>query len=188
MRGLVFVFASVGMLAACSSAPTYPPITFTDRPAWRIDAPAITVEDDYASPMRTPNVEQEMPVRPADLIHAWVRDRLRAAGTGGTMKVAIRQASVIADPAPKRPQSESRELRKGSALRGEMDVDLVFTRAGGQPEITNVQVTRTTTTTKDLSGKDLDQAYYDFAKELAADLDRQLQTQVAMHMHDALMS
>ena len=180
--------AGAATLAACSSTPPpYPPISFTDRPAWRVDAPEIVVKDDYSAPMNVPNVEQEMPIRPADVIHAWVRDRLRAAGTGGTLQVEIRQASVVADPAPRRPDSD-KDLKKGTKLTAELDVDLIFTRPGGTPETTSVQVSRSTILTKDLSGADSDKAYYDFTKDLAVDLDKQLQNQATLHMRDALMS
>jgi len=187
-HALLISAAGFGILAACSSPPPYAPISFTGEPAWRVDSPTIAVEDDYVSPMHVPNVEQEMPVRLTDVVHAWVRDRMRAEGTGGTLQVAIRQASVRADPSPRRPDADTKELKKGTKITAALDVDLIYTRQGGQTETTNVHVGRDLTLTKDLSGRDLDNLYYDFVKTVAADLDRQLEMQVAMHMRDALLS
>lgn len=93
-------------LSACEQAPqAYRPEPFafeTNRAApIGIRVAEIKVVEDYHSPLRRPNVEQDFPVPPAVAVGKWVNQRLKATGTSGVMEVVINDASVKEIPLKK---------------------------------------------------------------------------------------
>lgn len=91
-------------LAACESAPqtyTPSPISFASEGPIRLNVAQIRVVENYRSPMSPPNVEHQFATTPANAVKQWVRDRLQAVGTTGTLDVAIDDASVKETLLPK---------------------------------------------------------------------------------------
>lgn len=84
-------------VAGCASAltaPTYPEIRFSDKPAIRLDVARVDIVEAYRPPLKAPNVEHLFPMRPSHAAMQWARDRLRAGGTTGRAEAVIRDASV----------------------------------------------------------------------------------------------
>ena len=84
-------------VAGCAStptAPTYPEIRFSDKPAIRLDVARVDIVEAYRPPLKAPNVEHLFPVRPSHAAMQWARDRLRAGGTTGRAEAVIRDASA----------------------------------------------------------------------------------------------
>ena len=86
------------LLPACIDAPTPPKKYLPNYTRYQkiyFTVGKIEVLEEYRSPMRAPNVEHTMPYSPADAVHLWARDRLRASGGEKTLQVIIRDGSVI---------------------------------------------------------------------------------------------
>jgi len=112
---------------------------------------------------------------------------LQPAGTGGALEASIRQAIVLADPPPKRTEAEVQGLKSGTRLTAQITLDVKYTRRDGAISTASVHIQRSTTMPSALRGADLDRAYYGFAKDLAGDLDKELQIQVAERLREALL-
>jgi hypothetical protein len=85
------------MLTACET-PDEPDVTpqlsFADRPLM-LDVARIEIQKLYTPPLKLPHVEHEMPVSLLDAAENWAKQRLRAVGTTGTLRLMIDRASVV---------------------------------------------------------------------------------------------
>jgi hypothetical protein len=191
MRTLALAICSAFLLAACAQTPqptAFPPISFTDRAALAVDAPRIQIVEQYASPLRAPHIEQDLPVAPMTLVKAWFRDRLKAQGKGGEFRAIIKEASVISEDLPKKGGIEGALGRQQAVnLTGRFEVLLEFSRKNGAEANVTVNVSRSRTLTEGLSPIERDKAYYAFMKDLGDDLSRELQTNMENNMREALL-
>lgn len=191
MRALTLAICSAFLLAACAQTPPptpFPPISFTDRAGLSVDAPRIQIIEQYASPMRAPHIEQDLPVAPMTLVKAWFRDRLKAQGKGGEFRATIKEASVISEDLPKKGGIEGALGRQQAVnLTGRFEVLLEFSRKNGAEANVTVNVSRSRTLTEGLSPIERDKAYYAFMKDLGDDLSRELQTNMENNMREALL-
>ena len=187
----VLLSCGVLLLNACSSPPPTPsfaPITFTDYPTLKVNAPSIEVQDDFVSPLAPPHVEYEMPVRPVELVRSWVRDRLRPVGSSGVFRVVIKDASVIAEKLPTKGGIEGAlTTQQGTNLSAKISVEFDYDQPNQGSSTTTVNVSRTQTLAEDISINDRDKAYYQLAKDLAADLNREIEAGLNQNMRDALL-
>lgn len=187
----ILMFCGTLLLAACSSTPPPPsfaPITFTDWPPMRVNAPSISIQEDFVSPLAPPHVEYEMPVRPVELVRAWVRDRLRPIGTTGTFRVIIKDASVVAEKLPTKGGIEGAlTTQQGTNLIAKISVELDYDQPNQGSATATVNIYRTQTLAEDLSINDRDKAYYRLAKDLAADLNKELEASIMQNLRDALL-
>ena len=180
------------ILAACTSAPPTPsftPIGFGQYPSMKVNAPRVDVQEDYVSPLAPPHVEYEMPVRPVELVRGWVRDRLRPIGASGTFRVVIKDASVVAEKLKTKGGIQGAlTTQQGTNLIAKISVEIVYEQPSqGTSSSTSVNIFRTQTLAEDASINDRDNAYYQLAKDLAADLNQQLETNINQNMRDALL-
>jgi len=85
------------LAAACTTppeSPDFPVPRYTDEPPIKLDVAEIRVRQSYEPPLKTPNVEHLVPLRPADAARQWAKDRLDAVGETGTATLDIVDASV----------------------------------------------------------------------------------------------
>jgi len=90
------------MLAACSNNPPpplrLPDMTFAQGAPVKFDVARIEIQVDYKAPAAHPHIEYDMPVSPENAVRNWVRDRLKAVGSNGIMRVVIKNASATETP------------------------------------------------------------------------------------------
>jgi hypothetical protein len=99
-RALPVLLALPVLAAACASAPPparLPEITFTHLPPINLDVARIELVDRFEPSLEPPHVESELPVAPAEAAHRWVADRLVPAGSRGTARVVVGEASAIVE-------------------------------------------------------------------------------------------
>jgi hypothetical protein len=93
-----------GMVGACQTPlpppPTFAEITFASEAPIRLNVASVDVVDEYLPPLKPPNVDHEFPVKIATVAERWGRDRLRAVGAAGSVRVTIKDASAIATDLP----------------------------------------------------------------------------------------
>ena len=98
--GLLILAAAV--LGSCSyvESDTPPPLSFTKYQPIILDVGSIEFVDEYKSPMQDPYVEHRLPYSPAEAMHIWVKDRIRANGNEKTLQVIIKDARVVVSTLP----------------------------------------------------------------------------------------
>lgn len=91
------LFCAVFMLASCDNAPgsyALKPISFTSAAPININVAQIRVIDAYKAPLASPNVEHLFTTSPAQAVHIWAQERLKAVGTSGSLEITINNAAV----------------------------------------------------------------------------------------------
>ena len=95
---LPIVFLTLGMLLSACTTPPAPPaaleITFQHRDPIALNVAAIEFVDRHVPSKRAPNVEHLHRDTPSGLAARWVKDRLRAAGSGGHLTLFVEKGDV----------------------------------------------------------------------------------------------
>jgi hypothetical protein len=95
-RFLVLSFVSIA-ITGCETPPEavpLPSISFANLAPISLDVEHIEIEKKYQQPLKAPNVEHEMPHSLLEAAETWAKDRLRAVGRTGSVRLTIEQASV----------------------------------------------------------------------------------------------
>ena len=96
----IILFVSF-LLAACETPPPahkFPNLTFAHLGALNLNVATLEVVSDYRAPLKKPNVEHLFPAPPERTLKRWARDRLKAAGEGGSARFVISRAAVTETP------------------------------------------------------------------------------------------
>lgn len=94
-----FALALCLFAAACINEPRtadLSPPSFKDQPPILLEVADIRVRDDYRPHGGT--VESQFPTPPAQGVHIWADERLKAVGTSGVLEIVIQDASVTEKP------------------------------------------------------------------------------------------
>ncbi len=183
-RAVLLGFALLLPLAACdtpATRPSFPEIRFNQEPQIRLDVSRIIVQDDYHPTFREPFVEHLFPVPPARAAATWAHDRLIATGTPGhTARVRITDASVRETELPK-TQGVAGAFTKDQAERYDATLAItveILDDHGFAIRNANAQVSRTKSVVEGITPNERDQVWYDMTKEMAANLDREIEAQM----------
>ncbi|WP_448191725.1 hypothetical protein [Azospirillum sp. sgz301742] len=102
-RSLLLAAAAAAALAACQNAPIRPaprPIDFSSFGPIVLNAAKIDFVDASRPAGGVVHVEQRASTPPLEAMRRWTAERLQAAGRAGTMRVTVRDASIIEVPLP----------------------------------------------------------------------------------------
>lgn len=137
---IVFLGLGCGLTASCYNTKLPPPLPemhFTRYQPIYLDVGNVDIVDEYKSPEHPPYVEHLMPISPAEAMHIWVKDRLRAAGADKSLQIIIKDASVtsnepppagLTDPPPNRLYKARLEVEMrvyGSDAMSEANIDVI---------------------------------------------------------------
>ena len=108
LRRPAFAVAGIAALLAAGCAETppskdFPPTTFSQYGPIKLDAATVEVVDQYTASSTPPHVELLFPTPPGEAVHSWTTDRLQPAGNQGSVKVVIKDASVVVTQLPPTP-------------------------------------------------------------------------------------
>ncbi|WP_119677321.1 hypothetical protein [Indioceanicola profundi] len=185
MRRLLapFLFLLVAMPALAQTAG----FGVADKQPITLDVASIEVDDQYVPPMRDPHVEHVIPVSPAEAVRLWTQDRLRAGGSQGTARVVIRNASVMEEPL-ERTGGIRGWFTKDQSERytGRLQVEIVVENGGFQGTATT-NVARSTTVPEDVSLAEREKVMLELVRNLARDLDSQLEPAIRQHLFPVLI-
>jgi hypothetical protein len=95
-RRVILCAAAVALLSACQSAPPAPKVeqaNFAAFPPIVLDVARVDVTDNSRRPPGS--VDAHIPVPPAEGVKQWARARLQAAGRDGSVRVIIKEASIV---------------------------------------------------------------------------------------------
>jgi hypothetical protein len=141
---------------------------------------AIDIRDDYQPPFKPPNVEQLFPVAPGHAAENWAHDRLKSTGSSGRARFVIRTASAIETELPitggvqgafTNQPSQRYDLKLQAVLQ-------IIDEKGLALRTATVQVARSQTVLQGVTPNEREKTWYDMTKDLMADFDRQMVTEI----------
>ncbi|SNR89060.1 hypothetical protein SAMN05880556_101370 [Azospirillum sp. RU38E] len=141
-----------------------------------LDVASIEVESEYVAPMKEPNVDHLITITPSDAVRLWASQRLKAGGSQGRARVVIRDASVREKELPRTTGIKGWFTKDQSEeYDGKLQVDIIVEgTARGFSGSVSATVTRSTSVREDVSLAERDKTMLAMVKEMAADLDRQM--------------
>jgi hypothetical protein len=177
-------------IATCLSLAALPALAqggaldFTAKDPITLDVASIEVESEYVAPMKDPNVDHLITITPSDAVRLWASQRLKAGGSQGRARVVIRDASV-----------KEKELERTTGIKGwftkdqseqydgRIQVDiLVEGTARGFTGSASATVARSTSVPEDVSLAERDKTMLTLVRELATDLDSQLEPAIKANL------
>lgn len=186
MQPLVRLFilsAAAFVLVACpppQSRPTYPDITFTDKPPINLDVAEIKIDVPYIEPLEPPHVGESFPVPPLRAARSWAQQRLRAVGRRGTITITIVEAGA-----------EEAELKRAGGLKGlftkeqaqryDVTVDmqiLAVDPVGPRTSRASAVVKRSITVPENADLNQREEIQYTLVKNAMADFDKAMESQI----------
>lgn len=191
MRRLVSLFVLPIMalaLAGCPPSPTpsYPPISFADKPPIALDVAEIRIEVQYEEPLAPPHVGQDFPVPPLTAARRWAKDRLRAVGRGGVAILTIREAGAT-EAELERSTGLKGLFRQEQSQRYEVTVSmkLAVTPAGkaGTGSAETV-ARRNVTVLENADLNDRDAAWYKLTRDVMTDFDTAMTAKIRESLRD----
>jgi len=186
-RVVLAALAATTLLAACETptrVPSYPEITWTHVAPMTFDVGKIEIVDKYQAPLKSPNVEHEFPIVPEQSIKRWVSDRLGTTGGPRTLRITIRNASVVGKSLKVKDGVEGLFYKEQAArYTGNLDV-LVEVRSerGFMESAAEARVKRSRSVPEETSPNDLDQIFFELTVAMMKDLDRTLEANIRKHM------
>jgi hypothetical protein len=180
LRPAVLVIAASVALAACQATPSQTPvrqISFVNSAPISFDVARIEVVRQYQPPQVPPNVDHLAPVPPSDAVQRWANDRLRAMGSSGTLKVVIKDASIVETRLP--PTTGFRgafTTDQAERYDGHISVDLVVDVPSRRFQgYTGAAVTRTISVAENVSLQGRDDALFGMVERMMAELNTKLE-------------
>ncbi len=168
-------------IAACAQVPppTFPEITFTDKPPLQLTVNSIEVIDEYTPPGRPPNVEHEFPRQPASVVARWASDRLVAAGGTADMRVIVKDgAATETKLKTKKGLSGLVTDEQSKRYDAVLAVRIEVYEAGFERAFTESEARRSQTVPQSITLNDRDMVFYDMTKALARDFDTEMERNI----------
>jgi len=178
--------AGAALMLACAPPPpeaNFPEIAFRDSPPFRVDVAEIALIEHYQPPLRAPHVEHESPMPPVVPLRNWVRDRLVAEGSGGSLKATVVDARIT-ETLLSVNEDLAANLTTEQAVRFDGRVEMrleVLDRAGGVRASVNGEATRSRTMPEDATLREREEVLFQIAEDLANDLNAVLGANIRQH-------
>lgn len=164
------------LTVAAPSLAQAPGFSFAGKAPIKLDVARVEVVEEYRPPLKDPNVDHLIPVTPTAAVKLWVQDRLKAVGAEGTARVVIRDASVVEQPL-ERTEGVRGWFTKDQTEKytGKLSVELVVEHpAKAFSGVASAAASRSTTVREDVSLAERERVMLDLVRQMASDLDGQL--------------
>lgn len=174
-------------LAACPPPPprpTYPDITFTDKPPINLDVAEIKIDVPYIEPLDAPHVGESFPVPPLRAARNWVQQRLRAVGRSGSVTVTIVEAGAV-EAELKQAGGLKGLFTKQQAQRYDVTINmqiLAIDPVGPRTARAGAQVRRSTTVPENADLNQREEIQYKLTKDAMAEFDKAMESQIRQHL------
>jgi hypothetical protein len=181
--------AAILLIAGCASVapqrPVFPELSYAHLAPLRFDAGKVTVVEEYVAPLKRPNVEHEMPLRPSAAAVRWANDRVKAAGgSARTVRVTVKKAGVVETELP-RSTGLRRMFTTEQAQRYDAELELiveVLSDRGLREGFASAQARRSTTVAEDITLAEREKVYFTLVEQMMADIDRELESNIRQYM------
>lgn len=171
-------------LAACTTTdaprPTFAPIRFRGRPAFRLNVERVEIAHKYQAPGRLPNIDHILTNSPASVMTAWAEDRLEAGGQpGGAIAVySILDGSIVEKELPKTQQGLQGVFTRAQAFQydGHLAVELIIRSPQGMSDgMVRGEVRTTRTLHEDATETERQTLWNDMVQAMASEVAGQLE-------------
>lgn len=185
---LTSLLAAVFILSGCAAQvekPGFSQISFAHLPPINLNVARVEVENRYVSPATRPNVEHEFPVSPAAAASNWGRDRLKAVGQSGVVRVIVRRASVVEVPL-KRTTGVKGAFTKDQSERYDAVIDMMveIRDANGDLRVTAESTAkRSRSVSENISLNGREKVWFEMTEAMMGDLNASLEVQIRKHMN-----
>ncbi|MGQ9366563.1 LPS assembly lipoprotein LptE [Azospirillum sp. ST 5-10] len=180
-RLLLLAAATAAALAACQSAPPVSaprPIDFAQRGPIVLNAATVGFVDATRPSAGAVHVEDRAPTPPLEAVRQWAAQRLQAAGQSGTVRVVVKDASIVEVALP-RTGGITGYFTKDQAQRydGRLEVEVHGEQAGAASSFSafaKAVATQSTTVPEDISLAAREAALQELTRRLVEDIDARL--------------
>lgn len=192
----IIIIAMALFVASCEQGPTpfvAAPFAFeTQHDAIRVNVHEIRVIQQYQSPLKRPNVEQEFPVTPAAAIERWVKLRLSSNPTisaNSVLEITIEDASVREVKLPKTKGfkgliTDDQDARYDAKMN--VSFKLYSGGAGISDASAQVTISRSRTINERATVYQREAIYHQMTAEMMNDFDRETHTRLRQYFSQYL--
>lgn len=179
----VLTLLAAVVLAGCAKAPpnpTYPEITFQHLNPLRLNVSEIKVVNEFTPPLKLPHVEHELPVKIDQSVRNWVRDRLVAVGTSGSVAtVTIKDASAVEKPLKKDTGLKGLVTKNQSELyEFHVLVEVKITEISGSSGFVTAEATRTKSVPEGITLNQREKTYFVQVEALMQAFDQEMEKNI----------
>ncbi len=177
------VFVGLLLLTACVTTPErprYAEITFQHLTPIKLNVGEIRVVNEYRSPLKSPNVEHELPVKIDQSVRRWAQDRLQAVGSSGAYAVlTIKDASAVERDLPKTSGLKGLFTKDQSALyEFNVSAELELVSINGSKGLATAQSMRKKSISEEATLNERDRMYFDQTEALMRDFDLEMEKNI----------
>ncbi|HTI86567.1 MAG TPA: hypothetical protein VL966_08180 [Alphaproteobacteria bacterium] len=180
---IVVAAAAAVALAGCSMPPTkqtFPALTYAYKGPITFNVANVEVVSTYVPPMTEPNVDQLAPAQPAAVMMQWGRDRLRAGGGTGTLRMTVTDGRIVDTPLPIEGGIRGAFTRQQSdRFTAYVAAEIVITDARGQQVgFVRSNAERSRTIAEGTPPAERDKVLFELTESVINDMDSRLETSI----------
>ena len=161
-----------------------PKITFVHLQPFSIDVASIEIVNQFNSTLKSPHIEHRLPTSPATALVQWVKDRLKATGKVGKLRVFIEDASATETRLDLDNSLKGQFTKQQSHLyKFSLRATILLTNASGiHLGSAKATATRSTTIREDISLNERQRVWFDLVDRLINDFNRQMEANLNQHL------
>ena len=162
----------------------FPKITFVHLQPFNVNVTSIEIVNQFSSLMKAPHIELKLPTSPATALIQWVKDRLKATGKFGKLRVFIEDASATETQLDLDRSLKGQFTKQQSHLyKFSIRATALLTDASGvRLGSATATATRSTTIREDISLNERQQAWFELVDQLINDFNRQMEVSLNQHL------
>jgi hypothetical protein len=192
MKSFVLAVAAVAVLAACETpvqVERFPELTYDHLTSFQLNTLTVQVKSDYTPPLAPPNVDHLFPTPPKKAMERWGVDRLKAAGSQGSARFTIIDASIIEtklklEPGITGALTKQQAFRYDATVEGSLEV---MDSRGFRKGFASARVRRSRTVREDATLNDRDRIWFNLVEDLMRDFNAEIEKNIRQHLGGHLM-
>jgi hypothetical protein len=166
-----------------------PDLTFRHEQPILLDVGRVEFINRYVSPYAEPNVEHLFSTSPAKAVGSWVKARLSAAGTSGSARVVLREASVVTKTLATRGGIEglfySEPAQRYDAVV-EATIEILNDR-GEKLSFVSTRAERSRSLPEGVTLNERERAWFEITEALMRDFDAEMGQAIRRHLGDHII-
>ena len=161
-----------------------PKLTFVHLQPFSVNVASIEIVNQFSSKMKAPHIEHRLPTSPTTALIQWAKDRLKATGKFGKLRIFIEDASATEIRLDLDKSLKGQFTKQQSHLyKFSLRVTALLTDASGTLlGSAKATATRSATLREDISLNERQRAWFDLMDRLINDFDRQMEANLKQHL------
>ena len=161
-----------------------PKITFVHLQPLNVDVASIEIVNQFSSLMKAPHIEHKLPTSPAKALIQWVKDRLKATGKFGNLRVFIEDASATETQLDLDKSLKGQFTKQQSHLyKFSLRATALLTDASGiHLGSAKATATHSATIREDISLNERQRAWFELMDRLINDFNHQMEASLNQHL------